>query len=261
MFAFNGGAEQVNEERMDPGAVAPEPGKPRKGNVLFVDPDDFLVDMIETGLSLSRPRWQIVSARNPSDALKLLEEHSELDAIITEIVFDKSLQAGKTFIREVAHRWPEIPIFVMTGVDPEETHGLETTESIAKPPDMDFLVSRVDRAIRRQRESVVRGIPLPTFLQIMEIEQKTCTVMVSHGGRVGEVYLRGGTLINARLDAMEGQEAFFALLSMRDHGLRVIDRCDADRKISTSLTSLLMEWSVRADHANRDDSPSGEEDQ
>ena len=255
LIVDNSGAENVSDERLHLRAAR------RKGNLLFVDPDDFLLEMIESGLSLTRPKWQVIATNHPSEALEVLEQHSELDAIITEIVFDRASEPGKAFIQQVGRRWPEIPIFVMTHLDPEETRGLDTAEYIGKPPDMDFLVSRIDRAIRRQRESLVRGIALPTFLQILEIERKTCTVIVSHGGVVGELYLRGGQLIQARLGGIEGSEALFRMFSMREHSLRVIDKCDAEKAISKSLTSLLMEWSVREDHANRADPASREGDE
>jgi DNA-binding response OmpR family regulator len=222
-----------------------------KGNVLLVDADEFLAEMIESGLVLSRPKWGVIATRHPAEALNVLEQHSELDAIITEVVFNRSSDAGKAFIREVGQRWPEIPIFVMTYLDPEETRGLETAEYIGKPPDIDFLVSRIDRAIRKQRESLVRGISLPTFLQILELERKTCTVVVSHGGRVGELYFRDGKLMQARLDGDEGERALFGMLSMPEHSLRVVDKCEVDRKISAGLGTLLMEWSIRQDHASR----------
>jgi DNA-binding response OmpR family regulator len=246
------GVETVNDEVPEPTAPAREAPLPRRGNLLFVDPDDLLLDMIESGLALSRPKWRVIATPHPAEALHLLNTHSELDAIVTEIMFGRSSETGKSFIREVSKRWPEIPIFVMTYLNPEETSGLDTAEYIAKPPDIDFLVSRVDRAIRRQRESVVRGISLPTFLQIMEMERKTCTVIVSHRGQLGALYFRDGKLIQARLDEIEGEEALFGMLSMREHSLRVVDSCDADRRISSSLTSLLFEWSVREDHAKRD---------
>jgi DNA-binding response OmpR family regulator len=245
------GVERVSDERFDPGTpLRPAPSR-RKGNLLFVDTDDFLLEILESGLALTRPKWHVIAAHRPSEALAVLEEHSELDAIVTEMVFGDSPETGNAFIQQVGRRWPEIPIFVMTHLDPEETRGLDTAEYIGKPPELDFLVSRIDHAIRRQRESLVRGIALPTFLQILEIERKTCTLIVSHGGRVGELSLRGGQLIQARIGGIEGPEALFKMLAMREHSLRVVDKCDAARGISANLTSLLMEWSVREDHAKQ----------
>jgi CheY-like chemotaxis protein len=212
-----------------------------------------------SGLSLLRPRWQAIATSSPVQALEVLSQNAELDAIVTEVLFGGSSEAGRAFIREVSRHWPDIPVFAMTSLDPDEIHGLDTAEYIAKPPDIDFLVSRIDRAIRRQRESQVRGISLTTFLQIMEIDQKTCTVYVSHGGRVGEVYFRDGKLVHARLENVEGKHALFGMLSMREHSLRVVDRCEIDGEISISLTSLLMEWSVREDHTTRGGEGSGEE--
>jgi hypothetical protein len=224
----------------------------RSGNLLFVDADRLLVEIVASGVTLARPRWGVISTHHPDEALEVLEGHSELDAIVTEIVFDRSAEHGRAFIRQVGRRWPEIPIFVVSGGDPQETQGLDTAEFIPKPPDIDFLVGRIDRVIRRRRESLVRGIALPTFLQILEIDRKTCTIVVSYRGRVGEIFFRDGKLIHARIeDGGEGKEALFEMLSMPEHSIRVIDRCDAERKIAGSLGSLLMEWSVREDHAKR----------
>jgi CheY-like chemotaxis protein len=216
--------------------------------------------MIESGLSLSRPEWSVISTHHPAEALEVLAIYPKFDAIVTEVVFDRSAVVGRAFIQEAGQRFPEISILVMTSRAPEEIRGLDAAEYIAKPPDIDFLVSRVDRAIRRQSESVVRGISLQTFLQIMELEKKTGTVVVSHGGRVGEVYLRGGALIQARLEGKEGEDALFAMLSMPEQSFRVIDECDAERGISTSLTTLLMRWSVREDHERRDEAAPRERD-
>ncbi|MGH9423621.1 MAG: DUF4388 domain-containing protein [Thermoanaerobaculia bacterium] len=249
----------MSDESPDPDATARDAHARLKGNLLVVDPDDLLVEMIESGFSLSRPGWQLVATRQPSEALDVLQRHSDFEAIITEIVFNHSSASGKDFVREVTRRWPDVPIFVMSSVGVGETQDLDTADYIAKPPDMDFLIRRIDRAIRKQRESRVRGISLATFLQILEIERKSCTVIVSNRGRVGQLYLRDGKLIQARLDAIEGEDALFGILSMREQSLRVIDKCEEKKTIATSLTALLMEWSVREDNAKRGGAASREE--
>ncbi len=246
------GAHTVSDERSNVQRM------PRRGNLLFVDADEFLLEMLTSALSLSRPRWSVIATHNPAEALEVLSQHSELDAIVTEIVFDDSEDAGRAFIREVAQRWPEIPVLAVTTLDRDEIRGLDTAEFIAKPPDIDFLVSRIDRIIRRQRESQVRGISLTTFLQILEIDQKTCTLHVSHAGRVGEIAFRDRKLVHARLGELEGKEALFAMLSMREHTLRVVDVCTATGA-AMPLASLLMEWSVREDHSRRGASGAEEE--
>jgi len=232
---------------------------PPDGRLLFVDPDEFLVEMIASGLALSRPKWEVTATRHPSEALDVLKRYSQFSVIITEVVFASSSEPGKAFVREASRRWPDIPIFVMTRLPAEETRGLDTAEYIAKPPDMDFLVSRVDRALRQQRQSLVRGISLMTFLQMLEFERKTCTVVVSHGGYVGELCFKGGRLVQARFDRLEGKEAFFEILSMPEHNLRILDKCEAEPQISSSLSGLLLEWSVREDHRGRT-GPRSEED-
>lgn len=234
---------------------------PRRGNLLFVDADDFLLEMISSAFALSRPRWGVIAVQTPAEALDVLAQHAELDAIVTEVMFERSIDAGRAFLRELAERWPDIPVLALTTVDRDEMRGVDTAEFIAKPPDIDFLISRIDRVIRRQRESQVRGISLTTFLQILEIDQKTCTVYVSAGGRVGELCFRNGRLLRARLATLEGKDALFAMLSMREHTLRVVDSCAVESGPAMSLASLLMEWSVREDHTKRDAATSREEDE
>jgi response regulator RpfG family c-di-GMP phosphodiesterase len=260
LSADTGGDETMNDDSPGPELPGRAARTPRKGNVLLVDQDEFLLEMIESGLSLSRPEWNVISTHHPAEAIEVLGIYPKFDAIVSEVVFDHSAVVGKAFIQEVGQRYPEISIFAMTSRDSGEIRGLDAAEYISKPPDIDFIVSRVDRAIRRQRESVVRGISLQTFLQIMELEKKTCTVLVSHAGRAGEVCFRGGQLIQARLEGADGEEALFAMLSMPEHGFRVVDRCDAEKGISTSLTTLLLRWSVREDHGRLGDSAPREED-
>ena len=231
-----------------------------EGSLLLVDPDSFLIEMLASGLALSRPRWEVVATRHPAEALEVLNRRSQFNVIISEVEFPPAPDLGKAFIREASRRWPDIPIFVMTQAPAEETHELDAAEYIAKPPDMDFLLSRVERVVRHRKQSLVRGFSLMTFLQILELEKKTCTLIVSHGGYVGEVYFRHGILLQARFDGLEGPEALFRMLSMRDHNLRVIDQCDAERQITASLSGLLMEWSVREDHKRRGETQSREED-
>ncbi|HEX2836332.1 MAG TPA: DUF4388 domain-containing protein [Thermoanaerobaculia bacterium] len=232
---------------------------PRRGNLLFVDADDFLLEMISSAFALSRPRWGVIAVQTPAEALAVLAEHAELDAIVTEVSFERSIDAGRAFIQELTSRWPDIPVLALTTVDRDELRGVDTAEFIAKPPDVDFLISRIDRIIRRQRESQVRGISLTTFLQILEIDRKSCTLYVSAGGRVGELCFRDGRLLRARLAALEGKDALFAMLSMNEHTLRVVDSCAVESGTAMSLASLLMEWSVRADHTKRDAATSREE--
>jgi DNA-binding response OmpR family regulator len=253
------GAEPVSDRLQDVIRAVRDARKLPAGNLLFVDSDDLLIEMIESGLSFSRPKWGVIAARHPAEALEVLALHSELDAIVTEIVFDGSIETGRAFLRDVNARWPEIPLFVMTRLERDELGGLDNAEYMAKPPDMDFLVSQIDRTIRRQKESRVRGIALSTFLQILELEQKTCTVAVSHRGRVGELFFRKGRLQQARLGEAEGKEALFRMLSMREHTLRVIDRCEVESAHPLNLASLMMEWSVREDHGKRGSAVADEE--
>jgi hypothetical protein len=44
----------------------------------------------------------------------------------------------------------------------------------------------------------VHNVSLPAFLQLMEMERKTCTLTVHSEGRTGTLFLRRGELLEAR---------------------------------------------------------------
>ncbi len=88
----------------------------------------------------------------------------------------------------------------------------------------------------------VRGISIASFLQMIELEDKTCVLKITGAGKTGRLYCDSGRLVHAEIGGLKGKEAAFAILEA-DHALIEIEYGPTaeERTISAPLMSLLLE--------------------
>lgn len=220
--------------------------------ILTVDPDHFLQEMIESGFGLFKPDWKLLKTDDPETARAMLHGY-QVDAVITEIAFPangtgapEASAAG--LLADLERSFPKVPVFVLTEVPAEEVQSLTTADYIAKPPDMDYLIGKVHRAIQQNRGSVVRGISLESLLQLLELERKTCTLVVRSAHRVGRLYQRDGMLAHAETAELSGKPAAFAILAWTDYSIEILEECRAETSLGEGMNAILMEWCVQRDH-------------
>ena len=215
--------------------------------ILLVDPDQLLQEMIESGFRLHNPDYAILKADDPEAALPLIPRYP-VEAVVTEIEIPGSELGGTGFLRALKEAAPQLPVIVLTGAILDDFHVLARAAAIIpKPPDMDYLLRKVHLVVQETRESVLRGISLESFLQVLEVERKTCTLTVTAGQLVGHLYVHKGRLIHADTDHLESKAAAFAMLSWPDYTIKVLERCDAEPTITERLNAILLEWCVRKD--------------
>lgn len=241
---------------MNPITVAPSPATTvsgaskgrRTSSILIVDPDHFMQEMIESGFRLYDPGFRILKADDPEAALQILGEH-RVQLIITELHFPDARKKGVEFLLGLEDDAPHVPVIVLTEAQVEDFSDLlAATAIIPKPPDMDYLLSKVTKVLQESRESILRGISLESFLQVLEVEKKTCTLTVVSGPSTGHLYINEGELIHAETSRFDAKAAVFAMLSWPDYSIKITEHCDAEPTITDRLNAILMEWCVQKDH-------------
>ncbi|MEM9554013.1 MAG: DUF4388 domain-containing protein [Acidobacteriota bacterium] len=231
---------------------------PRPVDVLVVDPDAFLGEMIASGFALYDQGFRVRRVDEPTQALALLEGEGSIDAILTEVVFEGAAKRGVEFLLDLEEQYAEIPVIVLTDRPVAELQGLvRVVAFIMKPPDMDYLFRKVDQIIQQSQSSILRGISLETFLQVLEVERKTCTLTVKAGNRQGQLYLHRGELIHAEAADREAKEAVFTMLGWSDYTIQIVETCNAEPTIQERLNSILMEYCVQKDHGLLESSMEG----
>lgn len=145
---------------------------------------------------------------------------------------------------------PEIPVVVVS------SHGRPKTREILmrkgasifleKPLDTKIFLAAFEKALSCIRDGgALNGTSLDTFAQMIEMEQKTCTLRVTHppSQGFGLLFFRSGEIVQARIPGgPEGVEAAYEILAWQPVSLMIENRCKVQvQKIHADLQALLME--------------------
>ncbi|MBL8678584.1 MAG: DUF4388 domain-containing protein [Myxococcales bacterium] len=86
------------------------------------------------------------------------------------------------------------------------------------------------------------GVSLPSVLQVLQMEQRTCRLRVRTGHSMGELFVRSGALIHASFKKREPNDAALEMLAWSDADV-VFDRLpmNTEPTIDSPLDFMLME--------------------
>ena len=102
-------------------------------------------------------------------------------------------------------------------------------------------------SLQEKSNIFISGFMLANFLQLINLEQKTCTLKVKSKDKVGYLYLNKGELVNAEADGMDGEKAATRIISWKNVQTEVQDNCQTERKVHTSLMHILLNSTHHAD--------------
>ena len=227
-------------------------------SVLIVDDDkDFLI-CIENFLKVYTDQIHVLIAANGLQALQILENR-KVDLLVTDIKMPE--MDGIELLSRLSTKNLDLNVIVTTAFATKEN--MERLNQIGqfyylpKPFNLEFFGKKILSVLKEKSEAFVSQFTLTNLLQLIEMEQKTCTLLVKSNGKVGHLYLQKGALINASMNGIQGPEAAKTIISWRNAQTEIQGTCRAERKIHTSLMSILLEASRFADEnrvslANKD---------
>lgn len=94
----------------------------------------------------------------------------------------------------------------------------------------------------------VQGFAVGNFVQMLELEEKTCTLHIYSKKRHGVMYFKKGVMFNAQTEDLDGESAAYDILSWDDVQLKLEDSChQKERVIRASLTRMILEATKRKD--------------
>ncbi|PZA07734.1 DUF4388 domain-containing protein [Meiothermus sp. Pnk-1] len=211
--------------------------------VLIVDYELLFLSSLAEGL---RPY-----AADGREAAKLLEQ-VDFDLLVTDLRMPG--MDGFALIAHAARVFPGLPIVVVTAFGSAETErrlaGL-TCGYIEKPIEFAHLVQTIRRVLAEATTGSFRGITLPGFLQLIEVERKTCSVWVEARGKVGVLHCAAGQLVGAEAGELRGEEAAWEVLAWEDVQIEVSRLQQGVKGTPIPLTAVLLEAARRKDEGRR----------
>jgi CheY-like chemotaxis protein/predicted regulator of Ras-like GTPase activity (Roadblock/LC7/MglB family) len=227
--------------------------------ILIVDDEASLLFSLKEGLKTYSDRFHLLTAANGKEAVALLEAHS-VDLLITDLKMPE-MDGFELLVHLKAH-YPATPSLVMTAFNTPELEArlgeMSSLKVIEKPIDFDELIETITQ-VMKMRDTVggITGITLSSFLQLVEMEGKTCLLEIrGEQDQHGLLYFTNGQLINAAMGDLNGEAAALQLMALDNVqiGFRDLPKRKVKQRIKKKLMQLLMESAQVKDEAGGNES-------
>lgn len=219
--------------------------------VLIVDDEKSLLLSIQAGFEAYKDRFQLFTAENGKIAINILESNA-IDLVVTDIRMPE--MDGFELLVYMNTRFQSIPVLVMSAYGTREIQGKFESIGIIgfldKPVDFDDLVKSIDEGLKLAAQGgTMTGFSVGSFLQLIEMEEKTCLLEVSTRGKKGLFYFDHGIMYDAVCGRLIGEEAAIEMIMWSQVSLSFKNLPDKKimRRINSELMPIMMEASRRKD--------------
>lgn len=217
-------------------------------NVLIVDDEQgFLLSLQD--MCKEHATFRIITAGNGKEALEILASQ-EISLVVTDLKMP--VMDGFELASQISRLDRSVPVIIMTAFGTPEMEdrlmNMGAFQYIEKPIDFAVLLQKIQDGLAAGTRGHVTGISLPSFLQLLELDNKTCTIVAKAGRHIGLLFFLNGTLINAYTDPIEGLDAAFEIISWNQAEITIYNFCqNRKRTIDAPLGFILIEGARRID--------------
>lgn len=208
--------------------------------------------------SLAGYGFAVIATASVQEAVNVLRSR-DVDILVTELALPEA--DGFALLAHVKQHAADLPTVVLSAADPaayrERLAELGSPRVLRKPLSVKELVREVRAALSETVRGSVTGIGLPSLLQMLEWERKTCSVRATGEAGRGRLDFVAGGLFNAYsyTSGAEGEAAAFEIFSWDDAALE-LERLHPTAKrlgrlIHTPLQRLLIDAMRQKDERAR----------
>jgi response regulator RpfG family c-di-GMP phosphodiesterase len=151
--------------------------------------------------------------------------------------------------------YPDIPVTIITGYSTPEMEHLAREGGavgyIAKPFLIENLARQIMTTLRKESEGgTLHNVSSGMFLQLVEMEQKTCTIRLEDkfSNKKGILFFQEGDLLDARVNDLQGENAAYEVFSWDQVNLSIQNGCALkEKRIHSEMQHLILEAARRKD--------------
>jgi CheY-like chemotaxis protein len=215
-------------------------------NFLIVDDDPLALDWLRQGFQKRFATAQVFTAPNGIVALAQLKK-IEVRLVITDLMMPE--MDGFELVTRIMTDYPGIPVIAITGNIIPEAKRQElkngTLAVLFKPFGLQELDDTITQILNLQAEGgALYNIAPSMFLQLVNLEQKTCTIRATeqNTGRQGVLFFCKGRLMDARTVDLQGEPAACEIFSWENISLMIQNSCPVKKQnVVKTLNALLLE--------------------
>ncbi|SPD72036.1 hypothetical protein PITCH_A1150071 [uncultured Desulfobacterium sp.] len=214
--------------------------------VLVIDHDrEMLLTLIRDLEKYSRT-FSTLSAEDGPAALEILKRQP-VSLIVVALNLPNKGERG--LLDRLSEGYPDIPAIIIAGQGQITAESFASEKAIAgyleRPFIVEDLAKKITAILKREAEGgVLHNIAPGTFLQLMEMESKTCTIRLTDekSGGQGVLFFRDGEVLDARIEDKRGRDAAYVMLAWDEATLAIQELCPVDEnKVQADLQALLLE--------------------
>ncbi len=217
--------------------------------ILIVDDEQsFLLSLTDMFQEQSE-QFTIITANNGKKAVAVLDDEA-VDLVVTDLKMPE--MDGFGLLAYMSKATPDVPVIVMTAFGTPEMEDqvldLGAFQYIEKPIEFNVLLGKIKEGLKAGSKGHVAGISVGSFLQLLELERKTCTLSVTAEGKTGTLFIRQGDLLDAEADTITGLDAAFTILCWDHAEIDILNMCRKRPKvIDVPLGFVLIEAARKKD--------------
>jgi len=232
-----------------------------KQQILLLNCDEVLSSVIK--LNLNGNEFNFYIATDVNDAIKYIEKRVPHLVIVDTGTPTEDIVDFYSIIRR-SNPNDEIPLLFLLPVNKNlENSNDPLVDFIQKPVDMDILKVKIGSLLRKEVKKVrvfppdteLKGIAgnledmgLTDIIQLLNMGLKTARISLSKEDQKGEIFMKNGKIVNVDLGELNGQDAFFELVSWEKGIFRIFHGQITDEiNISMETMNLLLEASKALD--------------
>jgi CheY-like chemotaxis protein len=222
--------------------------------ILIVDDEPAVLFALSEALADRRRGVKVATATSGGEAVALLESE-RVDLVVTDLRMPG--MDGFELMAWLRRGFPHLPVIVMTAYAADSARLGQGLDFLEKPFDLGVLKEKASDMLRQSVKGRVENISLSSFLQLLEIERKTCTLGVTIGEQAGRLFFRGGRLVGAHLvgdqtEGSAGQAAALEIVTWEHADIEISDGCAVTGpELESGLHYLLMEGMRLKDERER----------
>lgn len=221
-------------------------------NVLLVDDDHEMLLALKEGFKKYRDSFAVLLAAEGLKAVEVLKRNV-VSLVVTDLKMPK--MDGFELLAHIMEHYPDIPVIIITGYSTPEMERLAREGGavgyIAKPFLIENLARQIMTTLRRESEGgTLHNVSSGMFLQLMEMEQKTCTIRLEDKltAKKGILFFREGELLDARVNDLQGEAAAYEIFSWDQVNLLIQNGSVLkEKRIFSDMQQLILETARRKD--------------
>jgi CheY-like chemotaxis protein len=212
--------------------------------ILLVEDEEPIRTPLAELLADADEEYRVIPVSNGREAVNAMLSKS-VDLVITDLKMP--VMDGFTLLAHLMRCHPSVPVIVITAYGTAETRSrlkaLGMMDYVEKPADFKALPLLVRTKLAQRAEGRIVGITLSGLLQLLNLEQKTCTLSVRAGGRQGQLSCLAGALVHAHVGPSLGLDAAYEILRWDEPEIEIggAPSVREERTIDAPLSHVLLE--------------------